>query len=80
MASTEASFTSAVWCTVLAFFGQEVLGAEPKLIDDPESLARVLKHKSLPIVGAVAVLTVLYMVVVRMTRKPASSVASPPAS
>jgi len=61
---------SAVWCTVLAVFGQQVLGDEPKLIDDPEALVHALKHKSLTIVAGVVVLTVLYVAVVRMTRKP----------
>jgi membrane protein DedA with SNARE-associated domain len=60
---------SALWCTVLALFGQQVLGDEPRLIDDPEALARVLKHKSLAIVAAVLVLTVLYIAVIRMTQK-----------
>jgi membrane protein DedA with SNARE-associated domain len=63
---------SAVWCTVLAFFGREVLGAEPKLIDDPDALVRALKHKSITVILAVVALTVLYVAVVRMTRKPAS--------
>jgi membrane protein DedA with SNARE-associated domain len=69
---------SAAWCTVLALFGQQVLGAEPKLMDDPEALIRVLKHKSMTIVAAVVVLTILYVAVVRMTRKPASAVSAPP--
>ncbi len=67
---------SAVWCTVLAVFGQQVLGAEPQLMDDPDALVRALKHKSLTVVAAVLVLTVLYIAVVRMTRKPVA----PPAS
>ena len=64
---------SAVWCTVLALFGQQVLGDEPRLIDDPDALLRVLKHKSLTIVAGVVVLTVLYIAVVRMTRKPTAA-------
>jgi membrane protein DedA with SNARE-associated domain len=62
---------SAVWCTILAVFGQQVLGEEPQLIKDPEALTRVLKHKSLTLIVAIAVMTVLYIAVVRMTRKPA---------
>jgi membrane protein DedA with SNARE-associated domain len=61
---------SAVWCTVLAVFGQQVLGEEPQLMNDPDALIHALKHKSLTVVVAVAVLTVLYIAVVRMTRKP----------
>jgi membrane protein DedA with SNARE-associated domain len=61
---------SAVWCTVLTVFGRQVLGDEPKLMDDPDALVHALKHKSLTILAAVVVLTVLYVAVVRMTRKP----------
>jgi membrane protein DedA with SNARE-associated domain len=61
---------SAVWCTVLAVFGQQVLGAEPKLIEDPDALVHALKHKSLTVVAGVVVLAVLYFAVIRMTRKP----------
>ena len=68
---------SAVWCTVLAVFGQQVLGAEPRLMDDPEALIRALKHKSLTVIGAVVVLTILYVAVVRMTRKPDPASAPP---
>jgi membrane protein DedA with SNARE-associated domain len=65
---------SAVWCTVLAVFGQQVLGDEPKLIDDPEALVHALKHKSYTILAAVVILTVLYIAVVRVTqKKPAAS-------
>ncbi|MGO9715162.1 MAG: DedA family protein [Polyangiaceae bacterium] len=69
---------SAVWCTVLAVFGRQVLGDEPQLMQDPDALRRVLVHKSLTIVVAVAVMTLLYFAVVRMTRKP-EPVAAPPA-
>ena len=41
---------SAMWCAVLAWFGQEVLGPSPKLIDDPEAMMHALKSKSLAIV------------------------------
>ncbi|HEY2516470.1 MAG TPA: DedA family protein [Polyangiaceae bacterium] len=64
---------SAVWCTVLAVFGQQVLGDNPKLLDNPEELIGTLKHKSLSIVLAVVVLTIAYIAVVRMTRKPSSA-------
>jgi membrane protein DedA with SNARE-associated domain len=70
---------SAVWCTVLAVFGRQVLGDEPQLMKDPDALRHILAQKSLTIVGAVAVMTVLYIAVVRMTRKPETA-AAPPAS
>ena len=60
---------SALWCAVLAWFGQEVLGAEPHLIEDPEAMIHALKDKSLTIVVGVLVLALLYFAVVRMTSK-----------
>lgn len=60
---------SALWCSVLAWFGQEVLGSEPKLLDDPEAMIRALKAKSLPILGGVVALLGLYILVVRLTDK-----------
>ncbi len=60
---------SALWCTVLAYFGQQVLGSQPGLIDNPAALIAALKAKSHLIAGGVLVLAILYFVVVRVTRK-----------
>lgn len=60
---------SALWCTVLTWFGATVLGDQPNLIKDPDALLHVLKAKSLVIGAAVLVLAVAYIAVVRMTRK-----------
>ena len=60
---------SALWCTVLAWFGQHVLGSEPHLIDDPQAIVRVLSEKSRTIVVGVALLAALYFVMLRMTGK-----------
>ena len=54
---------SATWCTVLAWFGARVLGDEPRLLQDPEALSRVLRHKLLWLVAAAGVLFVLYLAV-----------------
>jgi membrane protein DedA with SNARE-associated domain len=54
------SFT---WCTVLAWFGAQVLGDEPRLLQDPEALSRVLRAKLLWFVAAAAVLFVSYVTV-----------------
>ncbi|MBL8858504.1 MAG: DedA family protein [Planctomycetes bacterium] len=62
---------SAIWCTVLVWFGNEVLGSEPQLMEDPEALMRALKAKSLPIIAGVLVLLGLYVLVVRLTDKKA---------
>jgi membrane protein DedA with SNARE-associated domain len=54
---------SALWSTVLAWFGAKVLGEEPRLLEDPEALTHVLKEKLLWFVAAAAVLFVLYLAV-----------------
>jgi membrane protein DedA with SNARE-associated domain len=60
---------SGLWCAVLAWFGQRVLGAEPELIKDPEALVHALKSHTLTLVIGVVVLMLLYFAVVRMTQK-----------
>ncbi len=67
---------SAVWCTVLAVLGKEVLGDRPDLMTNPTAVIDALKGKSHIVVGAVLVLAVLYVVVMRMTRKPTPASAS----
>ncbi|MDZ4772205.1 MAG: DedA family protein [Planctomycetota bacterium] len=60
---------SAIWCTILAWFGQEILGSEPKLLEDPNAMMQALKAKSLPIIGSVLALLALYILVVKLTDK-----------
>jgi membrane protein DedA with SNARE-associated domain len=62
---------SALWCTVLTWFGAVVLGDQPDLIGDPDAVLKILKAKSLVIGAGVLVLAVAYVLVVRMTRKDA---------
>lgn len=64
---------SALWCTVLAWFGAKVIGDQPRLLDDPEQMITVLKTRALWFVGLVVLLCALYVMVVRLTAKPASS-------
>jgi membrane protein DedA with SNARE-associated domain len=61
---------SALWCGVLAWFGQTAI--TPEMLRDPAGMALALKAKSHLIVAAVLVLCVLYFVVMRLT-KPRSS-------
>jgi membrane protein DedA with SNARE-associated domain len=66
---------SAIWCAVLAWFGQHVLGSEPNLMDDPDALVRVLHEKSSSIIVGVLVLAALYALMLWMTgrrRRPES--------
>lgn len=60
---------SALWCAVLAWFGQKVLGDEPNLMNDPEALSRAIKGNMLAIVLGVALLALLYFAMLRMTQK-----------
>lgn len=62
---------SALWCTVLAFLGDQAYRAQPDLLQNPDALVHLMKAKSLMIVLFVAVLAVLYLLVLRLTAKPA---------
>ena len=57
---------SALWCGVLAWFGQTAI--TPEMLHDPEGMASALKAKSHLIVAAVLVLCVLYFVAMRLTK------------
>jgi membrane protein DedA with SNARE-associated domain len=61
---------SAVWCTVLAVFGKQVLGDRPDLMSNPSAVIDALKGKSHIVAAGVLVLAVLYVAVMRITRKP----------
>jgi membrane protein DedA with SNARE-associated domain len=52
---------SLTWSWVLARFGQEVLGGEPKLLSDPDALIHVLKVKLGWLVIAAIVMLVAYV-------------------
>src|SRR5437763_3083233 len=56
---------SAVWCGVLAWFGQTVI--TPEMLRDPAGLTMALKAKSHLIAAAVIVLCLLYFLVMRLT-------------
>ena len=57
---------SALWCGVLAWFGQTAI--TPEMLRDPAGMALALKAKSHLIVAAVLVLCVLYFVAMRLTK------------
>lgn len=68
-----------LWCCVLAWFGQQVLGAERELLNDPNALVHALKDKLRFIVLGVVLFAALYFAMVRMTRKD-DAPAAPPAA
>ncbi|HTN43126.1 MAG TPA: DedA family protein [Nitrospiria bacterium] len=61
---------SAVWCSVLAWFGSEVIGDRPELLNDPQQMIRVLTDRFHWFVALILILTVLYIVVMRLTARP----------
>ena len=54
---------SGTWCSVLAWFGAKVLENEPRLLEDPEALTRVLHEKLIWLVVGAATMLALYVVV-----------------
>ena len=64
---------SGLWCCVLAWFGQKVLGADPKLMQDPEAMSLAIKSNMLWIVGAIVALAILYFAMLRMSGKRAAT-------
>jgi membrane protein DedA with SNARE-associated domain len=54
---------SGTWCSVLAWFGAQVLSDEPRLLEDPEALTRVLHEKLVWLVVGAATLLALYVLV-----------------
>ena len=64
---------SAVWCTVLAWFGAEVIGDQPDLLNDPQKMILVLTQRLHWFVGLILLLAILYIVVMRLTAKPESA-------
>ena len=57
-----------VWCTVLAWLGGRV-GAKltPEQLQDADAIMKATKSESLPIVGAVLLVCVLYFLAMKLT-------------
>jgi membrane protein DedA with SNARE-associated domain len=62
-----------LWCAVLSWFGQEVIGGHPELLQSPEAMVSVIKEKLHLFVAAVLVFVALYAIVVRFRKKAAAS-------
>lgn len=60
---------SAIWCTVLAWFGDKVGSEHPGIMENPEALIAAVKAESHLVVFGVLLLAVLYAVMKFMTRK-----------
>lgn len=62
---------AAIWCTLLSWFGREVIGDSPELLQSPEQLILVMKAKMIWIIGGVLVLMALYGVMASVKRRSA---------
>lgn len=51
---------SALWCYILAWFGEQVIGDQPHLMNDPNVMVQVMKDKLLTIILAVVIVGGLY--------------------
>lgn len=58
-----------IFCTALAFFGREVLGGNPHLMDDPTLMIAQLKAKSHWLIGFAVIVGALYAVMTWMQRR-----------
>jgi membrane protein DedA with SNARE-associated domain len=65
-----------LWCGILAWFGREVIGSRPELLQSPETMIAVLKERLHWFVIAIVVLTALYGVVAWSKRRPPVATAS----
>lgn len=57
---------AALWCTILSWFGAQVLGDHPELLQSPDDMVHVMKDKLIWFVGAIVVLGALYALVMWM--------------
>ncbi len=58
-----------LWCFILAWFGQEVLGARPDLLDSPEAMMAAMKAKLIYFVAAAMLGTVAYVAFLLIRRR-----------
>ncbi len=62
---------AAIWCSVLAYLGNQAYQVQPDLLDPqhPEAMVAFIKHQSHWIVIGVAVLAALYFLMLKLTAK-----------
>jgi len=61
---------SGIWCWVLAYLGQRAYRAQPDLVSNPEAMVHFIKGQSFWIVVSVVGFAVLYLVALRLMRRP----------
>ncbi len=60
---------SAIWCSILTWYGNGMFHRNPDLMSNPEMMIHSIKHESIWIVGGIAIVGVLYFVMLKMTAK-----------
>ncbi len=60
---------SFIWCVILAYFGKNVIGAQPELLDSPEAMVAALKMKLHAIILGIVALGVCYVAVVAIKKR-----------
>ncbi len=63
---------AALWCAVLAWFGDNLLGDRPELVQDPALMLQILQERSYVVGAFAAVIGLLYVLVMRLTAEPKS--------
>ncbi len=61
---------SAIWCCVLAYLGLKAYRVEPELLSNPEAMVHFVKAQSHWIVLLVIIFASLYLLTLRLTRRP----------
>lgn len=64
---------SALWCSVLAYFGAKAYQVQPDLISNMDGWLIFIKTRSHWIIIFIAVMAVLYLLVLRLTNRPSSA-------
>jgi membrane protein DedA with SNARE-associated domain len=60
---------SAIWCTILAYLGDEAFRTEPKLLENPEAMMRFIKGQSHWLILIVVLFASLYLLTLRLTSR-----------
>jgi membrane protein DedA with SNARE-associated domain len=61
---------SALWCSILAYLGDKAYRIEPELLTNPEALVRFIHGQSRGILLVIALFAVLYMLTLRLMKRP----------
>jgi membrane protein DedA with SNARE-associated domain len=67
--SIATSLGAGLWCFVLSWFGQEVIGSHPELLQSPEEMMGVIKAKMHWFLAAVMALVVVYGLVLWLKKR-----------